>query len=552
MSKRILDLNTISSASNDDYLVVDGNSGTRKITPENIVLNSDAVHTLAEHVGDVADNVDGLQINMGKAQGDIEELKNLVGVFVADVDESVQAWLDEHPEATTTVQDGAVTKAKLGNDIYLDKYRNICAVPDTNVLLADIGIDYTQLYTLQGGCYNSNNNHIILAFHKADNPDCIVKELDKDWNLLKTVTLTLYHANDITYNSKADKYYVADGENPNIVYEVDTALSAVNTITVSVGGVIGQISYDVANDRYYLLVGEKIYICDAEFDNAVFYATLNTDNDYSGVQSVYIGGSCMLGDSFVSMVWFYRNGQQSESFTRLCFVNANKDYDGYYFDFRSQSSYDEQESLLEYPDKIVCIGYVADSITRSNIYKKGMRQEGLTCHIGDIYSNVNRVPVNSYGVCTIKASSSPTGADITGVYMCYGRYDMRTLRLTTQDADYYRFSYGSNQWTPWHNNKEILNSLIVSENLTIASGETINANTSSPEYTVEVPYKAGYTPFCVVHRTVSAPIIFVWYMYMITSSAESGFSVKARYRNTGSSAQSNQNISATVYYVRTT
>lgn len=115
MSKRILDLNTISSASNDDYLVVDGSSGTRKITPENIVENSEAVHALDERVDDVADNVDGLQINMGKAQGDIEELKNLVGVFVADVDESVQAWLDEHPEATTTVQDGAITEAKLAS-----------------------------------------------------------------------------------------------------------------------------------------------------------------------------------------------------------------------------------------------------------------------------------------------------------------------------------------------------------------------------------------------------------------------------------------------------
>lgn len=546
MSKRIIDLNTISSASNDDYLVVDGSSGTRKITPENIVGNSAVAQSLLNQISDASDAIDEMQITIGTLQSEIENIPEVIEQDVTD-------WLNDHPEATTTVQDGAITEAKLGKDIYLDKYRNVCAVPNTNVLLSSIEIDYTQSYTLQGGCYNSNNNHIVLAFHKANDPDCIIKELDSDWNLIKTATLTLYHANDITYNPNTDKYYVADGENSNTVYEVDSALSAVNTITVSVGGVIGQISYDVANDRYYLLVGEEIYICDAEFDNAVFYATLNTDNDYSGVQSVYIGGSCMLGDSFVSMVWFYRNGQQSESYTRLCFANADKDYDEYYFDFRSQSSYDEQEALLEYPDKIVCIGYVADSITRTNIYKKGIRQEGLTCHIGDIYSNVNRIPVNSYGVCTIKASSSPTGADITGVYICYGRYDMRTLRLTTQDADYYRFSYGSNQWTPWHNNKEILNSLIVSETLTIASGETISANASSAEYVVEIPAKVGYTPFCVTHRTVSAPVIFLWYMYLVADSTkDSGYVVKARYRNTGSSQQTNQNITATVYYVRTT
>lgn len=33
-------------------------------------------------------------------------------IFTSDVSESVQAWLDEHPEATTTVQDGSLTTAK--------------------------------------------------------------------------------------------------------------------------------------------------------------------------------------------------------------------------------------------------------------------------------------------------------------------------------------------------------------------------------------------------------------------------------------------------------
>ena len=37
-------------------------------------------------------------------------------IFTGDVDESVQNWLDEHPEASTTVQDGAITEPKL-NDV---------------------------------------------------------------------------------------------------------------------------------------------------------------------------------------------------------------------------------------------------------------------------------------------------------------------------------------------------------------------------------------------------------------------------------------------------
>jgi len=40
-------------------------------------------------------------------------------IFTADVDESVQNWLDEHPEATTTVQDGSLTEAKFSNALKL-------------------------------------------------------------------------------------------------------------------------------------------------------------------------------------------------------------------------------------------------------------------------------------------------------------------------------------------------------------------------------------------------------------------------------------------------
>ena len=49
-----------------------------------------------------------------------EDLSEYEGIFTADVDESVQNWLDEHPEATTTVEDGAITKAKLSSDIQAD------------------------------------------------------------------------------------------------------------------------------------------------------------------------------------------------------------------------------------------------------------------------------------------------------------------------------------------------------------------------------------------------------------------------------------------------
>lgn len=74
MSKRILDLNTISSASNDDYLVVDGSSGTRKITPENIVGNSAVAQSLLNQISDASDAIDEMQTTIGTLQGEIENI----------------------------------------------------------------------------------------------------------------------------------------------------------------------------------------------------------------------------------------------------------------------------------------------------------------------------------------------------------------------------------------------------------------------------------------------------------------------------------------------
>lgn len=72
-------------------------------------------YNLDELVADVAEAVE----KVGDLETDVaqikEDLSEYEGIFTADVDESVQNWLDAHPEATTTIQDGAVTTDKLAD-----------------------------------------------------------------------------------------------------------------------------------------------------------------------------------------------------------------------------------------------------------------------------------------------------------------------------------------------------------------------------------------------------------------------------------------------------
>lgn len=86
-------------------------------------------HSLDE----MAESIETLESAMDTAQSDIaaikEELEEYEDIFTGDLDESISAWLDAHPEATTTLQDGAVTEPKLA-DALKNKILNPYVTPE--------------------------------------------------------------------------------------------------------------------------------------------------------------------------------------------------------------------------------------------------------------------------------------------------------------------------------------------------------------------------------------------------------------------------------------
>ena len=95
-TKRIINLTAEASPAAGDNLVVDNAStGTKRLPLANLIDN-----TLT----------DPKKMAGAAATGAaIEEVRSL---FVGDIDESVKSWLDDHPEATTTVQDFSLTANK--------------------------------------------------------------------------------------------------------------------------------------------------------------------------------------------------------------------------------------------------------------------------------------------------------------------------------------------------------------------------------------------------------------------------------------------------------
>lgn len=48
----------------------------------------------------------------------LSRISDLEEALSSGISEAVGDWLDAHPEATTTVEDGSVTKAKLASSMY--------------------------------------------------------------------------------------------------------------------------------------------------------------------------------------------------------------------------------------------------------------------------------------------------------------------------------------------------------------------------------------------------------------------------------------------------
>lgn len=90
--------------------IADGSVTTPKIRNGAVTsdkLSSNAIPLMSTSVKGIARVGAGLAMN-----GDALELNG-----DGDISTAVESWLDEHPEATTTVEDGSVTAHKLGDDL---------------------------------------------------------------------------------------------------------------------------------------------------------------------------------------------------------------------------------------------------------------------------------------------------------------------------------------------------------------------------------------------------------------------------------------------------
>ena len=192
-TKRVIDQTTDSSLSAGDFVIIDSQSeGTRKF--------------------DLGTELTGIK----------EDLAQYEDIFTGDVDESVQNWLDAHPEATTTVQDGAITEVKLSPTLQ-GFVRGVNVRNRLNIKFLGRTIRTSPYTSGQGFIAREENGtlYIYTCYYNYDMSDqkSIIQKMDTAGNIIMTSNAySMDHSNDMC--SDGEYLYVC-GYNHKKIYKIN-------------------------------------------------------------------------------------------------------------------------------------------------------------------------------------------------------------------------------------------------------------------------------------------------------------------------------------------
>lgn len=325
--------------------------------------------------------------------------------FTREVKQYVDEWLENHPEATTTVLDNSLTLIKL--------HESLKAIVEAGINFNDSSYDYPnyitntatlcgedkQAFAGNGFCYNPDEDIYVWAF--ADNTDNnnpgIFITTDSDFNVLGRYQANFYHANSLDYIPDTKQYIVATGDtaasSTGMVEIFDEGFSLVSqhNLTGIDGVIISRIAYDQVHDLYFVTDNvRKIYTYDRDFNKISDLGSENLDNPYSryGNYDYYYqqGCTCYKG-YFITQAWL----RKYTSSNWLGFIAVNKlsvyDINGN----NITNIYTESKNGFDECEDITTVG---DMLRSWSYFRSDPEVQYNDIYITDIYTKSNFKPVN--------------------------------------------------------------------------------------------------------------------------------------------------------------
>lgn len=161
-----------------------------------------------------------------------QDLAQYEDIFTGDVDESVRNWLDEHPEATTSVEDGSITEAKLYSSV-------------KNAINDSIKIDEIPYYS-EIDSYKERNYHTDCYFST-------IPVLDDDGEYINFYVDYVADKNPL---EQAQEFYTSITVNGNATLDIGEPVYRAG-ITISNGVVINSRSFSGYSNPNPMYIGIK-------------------------------------------------------------------------------------------------------------------------------------------------------------------------------------------------------------------------------------------------------------------------------------------------------
>lgn len=236
----------------------------------------------------------------------VDDLKQYESIFTDNVDESVQNWLDEHPEATTTVQDGSLTEAKFTDALKLKTIKDYITpqmfgalgdgiADDTQAIQAAIDSQDISTIYFPKGVYMVSAPIIVAHSDQAGLSHSILMDRNAVLKASASIESVLHFTRDSTHQNNNIRDYL-DGEfleGGNI-----DGNGLANYCCIFDGN--GRMSCSLTN--FYDAITANVWVVNGRFNmyNVEVSNNFNTSENYNSAHENVIG---ILNDSPDSHFW---------------------------------------------------------------------------------------------------------------------------------------------------------------------------------------------------------------------------------------------------------
>lgn len=234
---------------------------------------------------------------------------------------------------------------------------------------------------LQGACYDSTNEHIVMAFSNGDDATGYLSAYDSNLTaeVVGATVSAVSHFNDLTYNPNTHTIYTPARPTVDTIYTINPdTLAVTGSFSIDFGAIIKRFSYDVDNDVYFASGDDYIKVYDSSF--AQIGSTLVASDiadlaDETGVAQAEIirQGSEVVNGQFL-MLWTDQNSDNSSNFRHEWLTQW--DYasgaikQSYVFD--TATGFDEPEAVFVMGGKLYVLSGYGRKLYLSSAYVDGI------------------------------------------------------------------------------------------------------------------------------------------------------------------------------------